>query len=254
MHPVLLKIGPVTIYSYGFFVSLGIISAYLFIVSQASHFGLRREVVADLIFWIVIGGFLGARMLYILVSWPFFLQNPLSYIFSRAGFVFYGGLLGGLSAAYWFIKRKRLDFWQVADLFAPYIALAHAFGRIGCFCYGCCYGKPTKSFWGLLFPPASPAGHLGVKVIPAQMISSVALAIIFLILAEIRRQRKFKGEVFVSYLIIYGIFRFFIEFLRGDERGFFLFFSTSQWLSLIFIGGGIFLFRKLSKKDVYKRN
>jgi phosphatidylglycerol:prolipoprotein diacylglycerol transferase len=126
------------------------------------------------------------------------------------------------------------------------IPLAHGFGRIGCFFYGCCYGLPTQSFLGIKFPLDSPAGSWGVKVIPTQIISAVFLFILFIFLFKIRSKAKGPGKLTGYYLLIYGVFRFIIEFFRGDPRGFFFIFSTSQWLSLLLI---FLAFTILNKKN-----
>jgi phosphatidylglycerol:prolipoprotein diacylglycerol transferase len=121
------------------------------------------------------------------------------------------------------------------DVIAIGIPLGHAFGRLGCFFYGCCYGKPTDSFIGVLFPPDSAAGYLGVKVIPTQLISSFFLFVLFFILLFLRKKKRFDGQIALSYIILYSIFRFLIEFFRGDPRGTFLHLSTSQFISLILV-------------------
>ncbi|OQX88164.1 MAG: hypothetical protein B6D55_01260 [Candidatus Omnitrophica bacterium 4484_70.2] len=123
--------------------------------------------------------------------------------------------------------------------------LGHSLGRWGCFFNGCCYGKPTTSWIGVKFPPDSPAGILGEKVIPTQLISLFFLLVIFFILLNLRKRKKFKGEIFLSYLILYGIFRFIIEFFRGDPRGYIFIFSTSQFISLIVVAIGISMWKKV---------
>jgi phosphatidylglycerol:prolipoprotein diacylglycerol transferase len=246
MHPVLFHIGKFTIYSYGFFVFLGISISFVLMVRKAPRYGIDKDIVSDLVFWMVLGGFVGARILYILVNWHYFLEDPLGVGLSRAGFVFYGGIFGGLISAFVFLRRKKARIWQMADFIAPYIALAHSFGRIGCFCYGCCYGKPTDSFIGMLFPQSSPAGALGRPVIPTQLISSGFLFFLFLFLSFLYKHNRARKYTFAAYLFIYSVFRFIIEFLRGDERGYWGYFSVSQWISLLvfFVSIHLFLHRR----------
>jgi len=251
MHPVLFKIGPVTIATYGLFVSLGVIAGYLFSLKESFSYSIPRDKISDLLFISLASGFITARIFYILINWDYFIQAPMALIFSRSGFVFYGGLIGGGLAGWIFVRRNKLPCLIVLDLIAPAVALGHSLGRLGCFSYGCCYGKPTTSFIGMLFPAGSPAG-IGEPVIPTQLISSFFLLVIFFLLLCVRDRRKFKGQVFFSYLFLYGIFRFIIEFYRGDPRGYWGVFSVSQWISLLLvISSAVFFIKKFM--EVRKR-
>jgi phosphatidylglycerol:prolipoprotein diacylglycerol transferase len=247
MHPVLFQIGPLTVYTYGVFVFLGIVSGYLFALRQAKWYSLSSEKISDLIFWSLVAGFVSARLLYTVINWRDFLNDPLSFVFSGSGFIFYGGLLGGIAAALFFVKTKSLPLYTTLDLIAPSLALGHSLGRIGCFFYGCCYGRPTDSFIGMIFPHAFGVAS-SQPVIPTQLISSFFLLAIFAVLLLIRDRRRFPGQVFLSYILLYSLFRFAIEFYRGDPRGFWLFFSTSQWISLGFLFWVCVLWLKRAKK------
>ena len=250
MHSILFKLGPVTIYTYGFMILIGALSAYFYCTKSANRYGLSKEFVGDLFFWCVLFGFFGARLTYILLDVPGFIQNPLDYLFTTAGFVFFGGVIGGVITLIFYCKKKRQDILAVCEMSAPAITVAHAFGRIGCFFYGCCYGKSIDSKICLLFPPESPAGFHGHPVIPTQLISALGLFILFGFLVWLSKRKLFRGVVTASYLIIYGIMRFSIEFLRGDPRGFFGPLATSQWLSIIAIIIGIILYFKFRRNDV----
>ena len=136
MFPILFKLGPVTIYTYGAFVSLGVIASYLVCKNQADKEGISREIFSHIFFWALVWGFLGARVVYILVEWEWFLSNPLGVILSRSGFVFYGGIISGLLTAFILAKKYKINILKTADITALGIPLGHALGRIGCFCYG----------------------------------------------------------------------------------------------------------------------
>lgn len=248
MHPVLFKIGNFTIYTYGFFVFLGVILGYLFSLNEAKKIGIDKDKFSNIAFWSILFSFIGARLLYILVNFKEFLANPIEILLSRSGFVFYGGVIFGIISAFYYSKRYNIDFLRLLDISAFGIVLGHAIGRLGCFSYGCCYGKPTNSFIGVVFKATSPVRPQGVKVIPTQLIESFFLIVIFFILRYIRRKTKLKGAIFFSYFLLYGILRFIIEFFRGDERGYFLFFSTSQWISIFAIIISIGYFKKLLTK------
>ena len=248
MFPILFKLGPITIYTYGAMVFLGVIAGYFVCKAGASKEGISTKVFSNIFFWAVIWGFIGARVVYILVEWEWFLSNPLSVILSRSGFVFYGGIISGILTLLTLAKKYKINLLRAADIGALGIPLGHALGRIGCFCYGCCYGKPTDSSWGILFPPESPAGLSGVKVIPTQLISALFLFLIFFLLLILKKYRGFDGQILLSYGICYGIFRFIIEFYRGDPRGEIFSLSTSQFAALVVIIISIFFFFRWRNK------
>jgi phosphatidylglycerol:prolipoprotein diacylglycerol transferase len=247
MYPVLFKIGPITIYTYGVLVFLGILVGYIFVLREAKRAGIDGKIFSDIIFWSIVFGFLGARVFYILVEFKQFIRHPISIGLGRGGFVFYGGIIFGILSFYLLTKKHNLDFLKLADITALSLPLAHAIGRLGCFFYGCCYGRSTSSWLGIKFPPNSLAGLLGEKVIPTQLISSFFLLVIFFILLTIRRQ-AFRGRIVFSYFILYGIFRFIIEFFRGDPRGFVGMLSFSQIMALIMACIGLFFYSRYKFK------
>ncbi len=239
MHPILFKIGPLTIYTYGVFALLGIVVASMIAGREARRCGLDNKKFFDLVFWSVVWGFVGARLVYMLVEFKAFLADPLALIFNRAGFVFYGGIVFGLAALFFLSRRYRLDQAAVTDSIALGLPFGHALGRLGCFFYGCCYGRATDSWIGMIFPAGSPAGICGDNIIPTQLISAFFLLLIGAILFFLRTRLKQKGRVALLYLVFYGSFRFSIEFFRGDPRGFLGGLSVSQWFSLFAAGAGL---------------
>ena len=246
MHPVLFKLGPLTIYTYGFFVFLGVVCGYLVSNFLAKKDGLDKKIFSDVIFWALVWGFLGAKLLYILIEWPYFLSQPLASL--RSGFVFYGGITSGLAAIYFLSRKYKIEFLKLADILAVGVSIGHAFGRLGCFSYGCCFGHTHEGWLGMLFPSDSPAGINGVKVIPTQLIEAGFLFLLFFVLLKLKAKQKFSGQVFLTYAIIYGIFRFLIEFLRGDPRGSLFFFSTSQLISLVVVPLGFWFYYRTFKQ------
>jgi phosphatidylglycerol:prolipoprotein diacylglycerol transferase len=152
--------------------------------------------------------------------------------------VFYGGLLGGLAAAMIYIHVSKLDFWDVADIVAPSVLLFHAFGRLGCFFAGCCYGR--EAAWGIAFSHSLNAPN-GVPFIPVQLFEAGLNLLVLCVMLILRPERKRPGILLPLYLIAYAIGRFILEFFRGDAgRGVFLL-SISQWLSLLVLPAGIVL-------------
>lgn len=249
MHADLFKIGPLTISTYGAFIALGIISAYFVIIREARKQGIAEKVFSDIFFLALVFGFLGARILYIIVEWKMFVSDPLGIIFSRSGFVFYGGVLAGVGCIYLLAHKLKIKFLKLADIFVIGVPLAHSLGRLGCFFYGCCYGNPTISFLGVLFPPSSPAGFLGVKVVPLQLISSLFLILLFFCLLFLKKKKKKDGQLLLYYILAYTSFRFIIEFFRGDPRGNFFFLSTSQVISIMLLTGALWWGRSLKRSS-----
>jgi len=215
-------------------VAIGCLVGFFYIRGEAKRTGFDIEKITSLFFWLLISGFAGGRILYILVEWERFLNEPLRTIFGRGGFVFYGGFILAFGVGIWQIRRMGLNIWKTADVFAPGVAIAYAIGRIGCFLNGCCYGRPIESWLGVSFPPESLAGSVGKPLIPVQLISSLNLFIIFAILVYLRPYKRFDGQLFWLYVLLYGGTRSIIEIFRGDPRGHIWVFSTSQFLGIVF--------------------
>jgi phosphatidylglycerol:prolipoprotein diacylglycerol transferase len=210
---------------------------------------------ADMVLPVMIGVILGARALFILVEREYYIQNPLEILMVwKGGLVFYGGLLGGALAFIITVRLLRLELWHLADTLAPGVALGHALGRLGCFFAGSCYGRPTDVAWAVTYTdPASLAGDiLRVPVHPTQLYSAAFLVLLSGILLFTGSRSTFRGQVIASYGILYGTFRFFIEFLRGDPRGTVdlagIALSTSQVVSLLLVPASLGLYLYLKKR------
>lgn len=251
MHPVLFHIGNFTIYSYGVFVALGFAAGITWAYFDARKQGIDPNKILDLAFYLVLSAILGSRLFYVLIEYREYLNDPIRILkIWEGGLVFYGGLiLAGITGT-WYVLHHHLPHWRVMDVFAPGIALGHAIGRIGCFCAGCCYGKVCHCSFGLVFKDPKSLARLGIPLYPTQLISSAMLFVIFFILILIERRKRFDGQVFWSYVFIYSMARFGIEFLRGDPRGFTIpgLISTSQGISLILIPVSIYFLIRLRRQ------
>jgi len=176
----------------------------------------------------------------------------------QAGGVFSGGLIGAFIVAWWFLRKHQMPALATCDAFSPGLALGHAIGRLGCFAAGCCYGKETTHWWGVTFTNllahANAGTPLGIRLEPTQLIESAAEFIIFGILTWMFARKKFEGQIFGAYLFLYGIARFFIEFLRADPgRGgpYFGDLSGTQLISIgLVLGGGLIWYLRPSPKVV----
>lgn len=250
MKIVLFSIGPLTVHGYGLMIGIGVLCCIFMGMKRAKKNGLSEDAVIDIAIWGLLAGFLGAKLLYVIVEWKRFLADPLSVLGSE-GFVVYGGIIAGVLAAIIYCKRKKLVFLEYFDLCSASIALAQGFGRIGCFLAGCCYGRETTSFLGVVFPEGSLA-PAGVKVLPTQLFSSAGdFGIMFVLLWHYHHRKK-VGDTGFLYMLLYGIGRFGIEFLRNDNRGEVGIFSTSQFISLFIIAAAILLFFWRNRNEVHK--
>jgi len=268
MHPILIRIGPLAIPSYGAFFALGIVVGMLVLLRLTGKEKFERTTIIDLVFYTLLCGLLGAKLLLLITNLRHYLAHPaeLKYLLVSGG-TFYGGLICGGLSAFWLIRKHKLDFPRLADCLAPAVALAHFFGRVGCFLAGCCYGRPAESFpLAATFTSTEAWQNTGcplhVPLYPTQLFEAVANLLNFLFLFLLFRRRSYKGQVFAFYILNYSIIRFMLEYLRGDpDRGFifgglenpFLSISTSQFISLLGLVLAVFLFR-IFKKSAHKKS
>jgi phosphatidylglycerol:prolipoprotein diacylglycerol transferase len=211
MYPKLFSFGPFTLYSYGLMLALAVLlSGGLLAREAGKRMGIARDVVYDLVFWVVLSGIAGARLFYVFLNLKYFISSPLEIVMLwNGGLAWQGSFFGGLAAFVVYLRKKNIPVWRFLDLAAPYVALGHAIGRVGCLLNGCCYGKPVA--WGLVFPSFDVAVH------PTQVYMSLTQLVIFVLL-RIAASRNFRdGQIFVWYLLLSSIDRFFIEFFRADH-------------------------------------
>ncbi|MGC8868007.1 MAG: prolipoprotein diacylglyceryl transferase, partial [Elusimicrobiales bacterium] len=179
MKPYLFEIFGFKVPSYGVMIAVAYIVAYIYLSKKSKVYAIDEKRLSDIIFYSVIFGFLGAKISYIITFWNYFgsgFKERFLDIFSidnlRSGFVFYGGVITGFLGFFWSVKKNKLDVVSMADLFAPAMALAHSIGRIGCFLAGCCHGKETDFFLGVVFtsPYCDVSKDLiGKKIHPTQL-------------------------------------------------------------------------------------
>ena len=220
MHPVLFKIGPLSIHTYGFFIALGFIAGIFIAAKEAERLSFNKEIIMDLAFYILLSAIAGARIFYIFTVPHLFINDPFEiFRIWNGGLVFYGGFITALIAGLIYLKIKKIPLWATVDIIAPSIALGQFFGRLGCFSAGCCYGKPSELPWGVTFTNADSLAPLGASLHPTQLYSASANFIIFLLLWCFRSHKQFDGQLFWGYVFLYGITRSFIEIFRGDYRG-----------------------------------
>ena len=256
MRQILFELGPIKVYSYGLMIAIGVIMAFFVAEKRAPKKGLEEERIFPLGIWCAVGGFLGAKVLYVITEYEKLFAGRMTFRDVMYGFVVYGGIIGGIFAGYLYCRVKKLNFLKYFDIVMPSIALAQGFGRIGCFLAGCCYGRETDAWYGMEFNNSVYYNMVGVKVIPTQIIMSVANFAHFFLLAYIANKVYKAGKDGViagCYLLFYSIGRFLIEFLRDDPRGGVGVLSTSQFISLFIFAAGVgmvLFFGLRKKKDV----
>ena len=258
MHPILFTAGSLRFPTYGAVMVLAILAAICTILRLGRREGLESGQLLDFSTWLLLVGLLGAKVLMVIADWGYYRQNP-GEIFSRstllAGGVWYGGFIAAAVFAAWYVRLHHLPLWKVLDVYAPAVSLGLGLGRIGCFAAGCDYGKPTTSAWGVVF--TDPIAHevsgvpLGVPLYPTQPIMMLASLSIFAVLIWRYSKKTRDGEIFVLYLALYAVARFFIEFLRGDEDRGFVFhhlLSTSQFIAILALATAVWMALILRRK------
>jgi phosphatidylglycerol:prolipoprotein diacylglycerol transferase len=219
VHPIAFHFGPLTVTWYGIMVALAFVAGLWTASRRGPRAGIAPEKVLDLGPWLIVGGILGARVLYVISYWhEEFAGRPFVEIFKvwRGGLVFYGGFIGACLACILYARRNKVPLWKLADVMAPSIALGCAFGRLGCFMNGCCYGRECHLRWAVTFPTGSRPVPSDIPLHPTQIYDSLLNLAFYFFLDWFFRRRKFDGQVFAVFLLGYALLRSFVEFFRGD--------------------------------------
>jgi len=248
MYPELFHIGNITIYSYAVLIVLGTFVASIYTKWRTKKELGILELSNNFIYLIFIAGFVGGKVFFYLEKPTYYLSNPKLMLDNfSGGFVFYGSFITIVPVVIWYLKKYKIPILPMLDILAITVLIVHSIGRLGCFFGGCCYGKPTDSFIGMTFPKTN-----GNLVYPSQLFEIIALLIIMLFLFYLKKKQKFKGQLFLSYIILYAIARSFLELFRGDSRGFIIkdILSHSQFIGIILIAITTFIYYKIKNKQV----
>jgi len=250
MYPELLKIGSVTIYTYGFMLAVGVIIGYYVSLRASKYRNIPKEYINNLIGPMVISGLAGARLFYVVISIDRYISNPLQILmFWQGGLVFWGGIIGGFLWVLYQSHKFGFSLLSTADVLTPGIAAGHAMGRIGCFFAGCCYGRPAVGFPGVVFRDPGALCPTGIALHPTQLYSAAFLIILSAVLYKILKINTRNGFIFGAYLAFYGVFRILIEFLRGDYRGpLIIGFTPTQWIAAAALFAGLYILYYSDKK------
>jgi phosphatidylglycerol:prolipoprotein diacylglycerol transferase len=253
---------PVPIFSYGVMLTTALVTGWFVAMRLARKDGIRGEDAGAIYMWTAVWSIIGARLLYVITQFQEF-SNPLDvFMLNRGGLVAYGGMLGGFFASWYGCRRRKIELLRWADVSAPSVVRGTAITRMGCLLFGCDYGRLSNAPWAIRFPKDAPAwkDHVGMHLLspdaawslpvhPTQIYESLAGLAIFGLLMLLRRWRKFSGEVFLGWVLGYGILRPIIEIYRGDEdRGSVGALSTSQFIGLTSVVAALGLLVVLLKR------
>ena len=236
-----------TIYTYAFCIVLGTLLASIYTKwSAKKELGIQN--LSNNFFYIIfIAGFVGGKLFFYLERPIYFWNNPNLMLDNfSGGFVFYGSFITIIPIVIWYLKKHKIPILPMLDILAITTIIAHSIGRIGCFNAGCCYGKPTNSSFGMVFPTTN-----NIAVYPTQLYEASILILIAVVLLIIKKHQQFKGQIFLLYISFYAISRAILELFRGDKRGYIIdhYLSHSQFIALLILITALFFYKKLKSKN-----
>ena len=277
MYPVIIDFGIINIfgfefhlaiYSFGLMLVVAFYSCYFFLNYDLKLLGYEEKLSSDIIFWAAVGGILGAKIYYLLENFDRVINSyePMNMIFSGAGLVFLGGLMGSTICVSFILKKNKVPWLTFANIIGPLIFLGYAIGRLGCFLVGDDYGIPSSLPWAISFPNGIPPTTTNtfsdlypwidisaydpgvITVHPTQLYEAIICFILFLILWKYRKSTKIKDILFFLYLFLAGVERFFIEFIRTNQKYVFELFSGAQVISIMMIIIGLYFMKNPIKE------
>ncbi len=257
MHPVLFDLFGLKIYSYGVMIAIGFLLAVILGTWRAKKEGIEPVRIIDLSFYLLIAGILGAKIALFLGSPGYYLKSGKNLLgLMRSGGVILGGIIAAVIVALIYLKKHKLPTWKILDIAAPSVVLGQAIGRLGCFLAGCCYGKFCDASWAVEFTDPIAHKNTGVPLHemlhPTQLYNSIGNFIIFIILSVLYKKKKFDGQVFLFYMLLYPISRITTEFFRGDTSRITIGgpLSDAQYIGIAsIIIAMFFMIKKMKKQD-----
>ncbi|RMD91877.1 MAG: prolipoprotein diacylglyceryl transferase [Calditrichaeota bacterium] len=244
MYPDLFKIGPITIHSFGVMAMLGFLIPTLIMRKEFSRQKINPDLANNIAVGAILGGFVGARLYFIIEHWSEFVLNPMAMIFSGAGLVWYGGLIGGVIGVLWVIHKSEYSVSKIGDTVAPLILLGYAIGRIGCQLAGDGdYGPPSNLPWAMAYPHG--VVPTDVPVHPTPIYDFILSMIFFWLLWKFKKSSTITGQTMGAAFIAMGIERFITEFFRNTPKISSLGITHAQFISLLVIVSGVIILLRL---------
>ncbi len=257
MYPILFEIGPLSVRTYGLLLAVSFLVGIILALRRARARGLNQNKMINMSLLIMLAGIVGARIMYVIPHWNEFSANPLDIIspfqssgsIGLTGLTMYGGFIAAVLVSILYLRVNGLSVWKACDAFAPSIALGIGISRVGCFMNGCCFGLPTESALGVVFPAFSAAGSFypDAHLHPAQLYNAVLGFGLFGLLLWLDRKPRFDGFIFAVLLISEPITRFFVDLFRYYESSMTLgslggvALSVNQGISIVLVGMGLLL-------------
>ena len=242
--PDTLHVGPIPLHLFGLLLAAAFLAAGQVATRGFVRLGYGEEVGGSVLTWAVVGSLVGAKLWLVLADWPSFVMHPLDFVLSGSGWVFYGGLLGGVVAVSWVFRREEIPWLRGADVCAPAIALGQAIGRLGCQVSGDGdWGVVTTLPWGMRYPYAVagwPYEDPGIHVHPTPLYEAVAYLAVFAFLWRGRARPAPDGTRFAWYLVLASGARFAVEFVRTNDVVA-IGLTAAQLASLVLIAIGVAL-------------
>ena len=241
-----------TLHSYGLMIALGVVAAFIITLRKTKKFGMDADKLSSLFVWVILAAFVGGKLFFFMEDIGKYIADP--SLLKRAlggGFVFYGSLIFAIPTIVLWLRKNKIAARPFLDVLSFAGPVVHSFGRVGCFLAGCCHGKVCSSWLGVtFFNPDSLAAIKNVPLYPTQLFDILVNLIILITVYLVQKKQKFDGQLFLIYLMMYGIGRSIVELFRGDEARGFLFggaLSHSQFIAIIIIVISLFVWRKWSK-------
>ena len=253
MYPELLRIGSFVVSSFGLMVALAFLAGYWITSVEFKRKKLDDKLLGNLLLLSMIGGIGGAKLMYIFENVPLsdFISSPFTQIFSRGGLTFYGGFIGAVLLFWILTIKNKVSFFKVMDAMAPALAIGHSIGRIGCFLVGDDYGIKSDVPWAVAFPKGLPPTTDPVH--PTQIYEVILMGLVFFVLWKLRKRNTPDGWLFSILIILAGIERFLIEFIRSTTPSPIPDLSVAQLIAIGLIVIGILKIISIKNKPASKK-
>ncbi len=253
MYPELLRIGSFVVSSFGLMVALAFLAGYWIASLEFKRKKLDDKLLGNILLLSMLGGIGGAKLMYIFENVPLsdFISSPFTHIFSRGGLTFYGGFIGAVLLFWILTVKNKVSFFKVMDAMAPALAIGHSIGRIGCFLVGDDYGIKSDVPWAVAFPKGLPPTTDPVH--PTQVYEVVLMGLIFFVLWKLRKRNTPDGWLFSILIILAGIERFLIEFIRSTTPSPIPDLSVAQLIAIGLIVIGILKIISIKNKPASKK-
>lgn len=246
MYPIIFSYKFISIAGYGIMLGLAFYLSFLLLEKELGIKNIDQELAYKILLTVIPSGIVGAKLFHILDNFNLFINNPAGMIFSGSGLSVYGGVILAIGISIFIIKKNNENIMSVLDAMAVVVTLGYGIGRLGCHVAGDgCYGITTASFLGIAYP--NGIVPTSIEVFPTPLFESFASFIILFFLLHLRKRELQHGKLFFIYLMLNGLVRFLVEFIRLNEKTVIIF-TQAQIIAILFILTGLCGFIFIGKK------